>query len=185
MKIDLLSLCEALQVTLADKGNIDFLIGYLLYEAVDPAVDQLLERHTGLELVQAIARWASEATGTPSGQTTAVAGASQPVGTPSGRSRAVQGTQPQGGSQPFQMAQTGQGTPQSKAVLASARSADDVRVVVAVPGQDTEQGTRSAGETRALELLREGYSERRLLAQLKAEGLRLDKSKLKGLRAEV
>ena len=57
-----------------------------------------------------------------------------------------------------------------------------VRTTVSTADQNTH---RTPAEQRALELLREGYSVRKLLEQLKAEGLRLDRNKLKGLRAEL
>jgi hypothetical protein len=60
-------------------------------------------------------------------------------------------------------------------------------------GQGTSQGraafqripeghNASRAEARALELLAAGYSERRLLAALKEEGLKLNKNRLAGLR---
>jgi len=103
---------------------------------------------------------------------------------PAGQQGTSQGKAGQSGSRPVQKAYVAPGTFQDRAVVAKEYRAERVRAVVEVAGQDTN-GERPAGEVRALELLREGYSERRLLEQLRAEGLRLNKNKIKGLRAEL
>lgn len=164
MQIDLVELCAGLEYAIRDGESLAFVLGYVLGDDFPIPEDTL----TDLEFVRAVRRLVSQASVKPSGQSRALS----------------QGNSGQGSSQPSVLASDTQGTRQGRAILANGRPAESLRAVVPLTGQGTEQGTRSAGELRALELLREGYSERRLLARLKEEGLKLDKTKLKGLRAE-
>lgn len=92
----------------------------------------------------------------------------------------VQGTpragQPRVPSQPIAKAHNTQGT---RRAVAHNRAAERARAVVSVSGQ----GNRSKAEQRVIALFRQDYSERKALETLKSEGLKIDKSKLKALRA--
>ena len=181
MQIELIELCDGLECAIREGEGLAFLLGYLLGD------DGLLPEGTltDLEFVSAVRRaaiqQASDAQGRAPGQGAfAGQGAPQAEAGQGGFQPVTKGSDAQGTPQG---AFAGQGTPQGRAVAANARRAERVRAVVEVAGQGTEQGSLPANEVRAFELLREGYSERRLLDQLKIEGLTLNKNKLKSLRA--
>jgi hypothetical protein len=162
MKIELETLCEALKQTFLDgAGDLDYLVGYLLYDA-HPELDALIDTYNDVERLDRIAEWAQGKAATQAFQK---ACDGSRASSRAGKGRARQ-------------------QPRTVTALADSRPDERVRAVVEVTGRGTLD-QRPVAEVRALELLREGASERSLLAILKQERLRLDKSKLKRLRAEA